>query len=489
MSEKESGSCLAEIRGIEGKETTSGRSTRTSFAKLPRIGIFSSSTNSINDASPKEITEVQSDDASKLPAKPSSRQGTERASTVTTQQLEIHINLSNVIDPTQAVTIKKEETRKEDLDSKEANISNKLAAIPSNDPPIWERGNGIKAKEERPRTKTWPALQYRLWLDASNLPLHLLSNDERANRPPYLLHLLTTRKSQKFSHPGSSNETFKVMSTDGKRNKDWSGNFLNVLRPPFRPDMKRNDSGVLNRKTDKERKGVEGAAAVNGLQVGVGESWQVASSYARRPESHHSGQNQKSIPGRLKSILSVNLPQANQAGKVLYPRIPSRMGPNNFEAFLKQNTSLGGMSHSSESNPERRPQSSSSKLAAAHNIISPRHFCSTSAEVNLLTLRSYARNPKMLQELGEKSRESKLTNVHHNKLLATEAIELSRDGVRHVRFKVPCGNEDDCQFKEALARSKHGGMMKRTLTDVTPPQTPPTFDHSFRISVVPRFSS
>ena len=493
MDEKQSGSCLAEIPGIEDKETPSGRSTRASLAKLPKIGVFSSSSKSVD----AEVPQSDGDQLqTKLTSKPPSRQGTEKASTLTTKQLEIHINLSDVLDSKQAATPKREQTplkrektpmrqmtpmREEREETRIGSKSNKLTAMPSQiDPPIWVWSSVKKGKGERPRTKTWPALQYKLWLDSSNLPLHLLCNDERANRPQHLLLPQTVRKSAKSSRLSSNmNDSFKLtnMSTDhGKSNRDWSVKFLSVSRPSFRPDKKNSDNGILSHKAKEERKRAE-VEAVSGLHVGVGESWQVATSFAHRPESRQR-QNQKLMTRRLRSIDGANLPQV---GKGTYPRIPSRMGQNNLEAFLKQNTTFGDMSHShsGESIPGL------SKLPTA--VISPRHFCNTSAEVSLLTLRSYARNPRMLQELTERNEDfNPAALAHQNEFI--RSVELERDGVRHVRFKVPCGSSEEEEMKVTLARSKNsGGMGNRILSDVTPPQTPPNFDRTFRISVLPTF--
>ena len=488
MDEKQSGSCLAEIRGIEDKETPSGGSTRASLAKLPKIGVFSSSTKSVNE----EVPQTQSDGnqlQNKLTSKPQSRQGTEKASTLTAQQLEIHINLSDVLDSKQAVTPKREETplKREKTpkreEREETRIGSKSTTMPPrNDPPIWERSGVKKGKGERPRTKTWPALQYKLWLDSSNLPLHLLCNDERANRPQHLLLPQMARKGTKSSRPSSSiNDSFKLINTStdhGKTNSDWSVKFLSVSRPPFRSDKKNSDNSVLSHKAEEERKRAE-LDAVNGLHVGVGESWQVATSYAHRPESRQR-QNQKLMigNGKLRSVGGVNLPQV---GRGMYPRIPSRMGQNNLEVFLKQNTTIGDVSHSHSG--EFIP--GLNKLPTA--VISPRHFCNTSAEVSLLTLRSYARNPRMLQELTERNIDFNPSAIAHQNE-SIRSVELERDGVRHVRFKVPCGSGEDEEIKVALARSKNsGGVGNWILSDVTPPQTPPNFDRTFRVSVLSHF--
>ena len=495
MDEKQSGSCLAEIRGTEDKETPSGRSTRASLAKLPKIGVFSSSSKCVDEEAPP--TQPDGDQLqTKLTSKPPSRQGTEKASTLTTQQLEIHINLSDVLDSKQAATPKREETplkrektpmrqmtpkREEREETRIGSKPNKLTAMPSQtDPPIWEQSSVKKGKGERSRTKTWPALQYKLWLDSSNLPLHLLCNDERANKPQHLLLPQVARKSTKSSRPSSSiNDSFKLINTStdhGKSNRDWSVKFLSVSRPPFRPDKKNSDDSLLSHKAEEERKRAE-VEAVSGLHIGVGESWQVATSYAHRPKSRQR-QNQKLMTGRLRSIGGANLPQV---GKGTYPCIPSRMGQNNLEAYLKQDTTFGDVSHShsGESIPGL------SKLPTA--VISPRYFCNTSAEVSLLTLRSYARNPRMLQELTEGNKNfNPAATTHHNESITS--VELERDGVRHVRFKVPCGSSEEEETKVALARSKtSGGMGNRILSDVTPPQTPPNFNRTFRISVLTTF--
>jgi hypothetical protein len=103
----------------------------------------------------------------------------------------------------------------------------------------------------------------------------------------------------------------------------------------------------------------------------------------------------------------------------------------------------------------------------------------------------------MLQELNKNfNPATTIGHLSHEAIIANKPIEFAeRDGVRHVRFKVPCGVTEDEEMKVALATSTMSlknsggiGMGNRILSDVTPPQTPPpNFDQTFRISVLPHF--
>lgn len=437
MAQVESSTRLAEIGRLNEKEPPS-RSIHTSVAKLPKLGVFSTSKSTIptERVTPTQTHSTTAPQRSRLSSQTPSRQGhaKEDTSTVAAKQVDIGINLSYA---NSAVTAKSD-----GLDQVTRGQSKKKpihAGLP-----IWDRKTD---KEERPRTNTWPSLQYRLWLDASNLPLHCLCDDERATRPPYA-YAPKRRKGPKW-FAGSS------YSFADRNNKDWSTRFLCVSKPP-RPVSGR--SGAL--------KGGENEMAAS-LHVGVGESWQVTSSY-----THRGSHDQNKTFGRINCI-SPSVHPSSQTGTFPYPRLPSRMGSNNLEAFLKQSNGLE-LSHSGEP----IPGVPSSKLAM---ITSPRHFCDTSAEVNLLSLRSYARNPTLMEEILERQK-PELPATHQNEL-RREAETFKQhvaDGGRHVRIKVPCGSEEDHVKVEGLRRTTIRNV-KRPRSDVTPPPTPPIMEKAYRI--------
>ena len=318
-------------------------------------------------------------------------------------------------------------------------------------PQIWERG---KDSEERLRTKTWPSLHYRLWLDASNLPRQFLCVDERANRPTDY-------------HKGRRNT-----SSATSNGKNLSTRCLSVSKPPSRQYLSSCDARMRSGSSDLQ----------------VDNSWQVSSSYAHRET--------KDQRASVRSYIRTDSSQAPMPR----PRLPSRMGANNFELFLKQTSA--GVSHS-HSTSERTPIPPS-RLSA---VISPRYHCNTSAEVNLLTLRSFARNPRLLQELAEENRDRGESDECFSTVCGKGCTVYSgrtseegcsdQTGVKHVRFSIPCGGEEGVAEGGARRRSvrrKINSGEKRELesTDVTPPPTPPTFDQAYRIRryiIIPTHSS
>ena len=409
------------------------------MAKLPKLAVFSRSkcATTSSEATPSSSA-LKSD---RLPSKPPSRQGGD-SSNVSIRRLDIRINLPNAngsIIRGEANSSGpghgrgQEGTTRSRSEEKDKHTS---TACP---PQVWERG---KIAEEISRTKTWPSLHYKLWLDASNLPLQYLCEDERANKPTdYLPH--------------------KRKKSSSSANSKLTAQYLSVSKPPSRQSLSSSDTRMRS-----------GPSA---LRVGTENSWRVSSSYAHRES--------KATGGMASS------PQ--HGGNLPRPRLPSRMGSNNLELFLKQNTDK---SHS---------HSTTKETPIPHSkLISPRYYCNTSTEVNLLTLRTFARNPRLLQDLAAERRErenggngdrlatadgSKNRQIWSGRHAEEGSLERNVDGVKHVRFSVPCGAGGEGEEERMVGgerwsvRESGGCGLKQRLTDVTPPPTPPTFEQVYRI--------
>ena len=453
---------LAEIN-TEKEEEPPSKSTRISLSKLPKLGVFSTSkcTSAVEvDRGHSESDRQKEKPLSKPPSR--RRQAKEESSrTVSTQRLDIRIDLPSVKSAAAAAPTDDDEKPQSRGESTTKTLPSCLH--------IWERN---KNKEERSRTKTWPALHYKLWLDASNLPFHLLTNDERANRPPEYYSQPHRRKlSANHVHSGSSN-SFKGAPTV-RNSRDWTARFLSVSKPPVRSTkVSAITSGTSVGKGSAESGSERDAVA--GLRVGVGESWQVTSSYTQKIPRVQD----RLIPTGANS----NTPLAVQnEKKPRYPRLPSRMGPNSLGVYLKQNN-ISRAHHLSEFN-ESRPTTTSSELMT---LVSPRYFCNAGAELSLLTLRSFARNPKMLQEASEMKLSEAVGTMSDEATKDTIETSLGEvGGVKQVRFKVPCGrsNEDDyVKTRAGVVRMNKGGCLRpQVWSDVTPPPTPPTFEQVYRI--------
>ena len=489
--------CLAETQASKESEPVPESSRTSVAAKLPKLGFFSTSkfTSETDVTAPQTSTERKFD---KLPSKPSSRQKLSRGESpiVTAQRLDICIDLPNATS-VDVVTARQSSNSGRSLD--EEKVKNKHV---SNIPQILKRS---KDNDKRLRTKTWPSLQYNLWLGASNLPLHLLCNDERANRPTEDLHFKERGSSQvKMVGMGTSGSS-KAVSAGSRNINEWSSHCLSISKPPVRADM--SNSGTPLRRMRKGSQESTREATASGLRFDAGQSWQVTSSYAHR----------RSRDDSLSSSSS-NVPQglACLTGHLTKPRLPSRMGRNNLEVFLKQNRLFDvASSRVGETNDTAAERTStlSSKLPAVFSTT--RQFCNTSAEVNLLSLRSYARNPRVLQEvMTEREQFEHFAALNKKDVVAsTSPNKLEREsksnedtsaqsthtaarvgGVKQVRFKVPCGMEEDSGTAKGLmaktSRMKNSNT-KQLQSDVTPPPTPSTFEQAYRIKcyITPRIRS
>lgn len=481
MAEQEAASCLAEIPTPSKEIDPASKSGRSSLAKLPKLGFFSTSKCSAEtEPIPVLPTQLEDNVNGRVSSKPPSRQrqAKDEASRVTAQRLDILIDLPNITSSLMARSCdgdrgsspdEKSNTRRKDTSKSESGTNSRQ---------LWERN---RSKEDRVRTKTWPSLQYQLWLDASNLPLHFLCDDERANRP---LDYFYPQRGKKKSNLLSirSNSSVKVDSTNILK-RDVSSQYLSVSKPPVRPNMSSGDVPTTRMRKGssdvKQNTSTELEAAATDVHLGAGKSWQVASSYIHKRSEYRNSSGSRS-----------NTPHLGLSRLPQKPRLPSRMGQNNLEAFLKQ-TNLTHKPVSRDSNRTERP-ASPSKLAT---FISPRHFCNTSAEVHLLSLRSYARNPTLLQEFAETGQ----SNLNHmtvniskkeehsaillDKCQRDEFSRLQSGGMKHVRFTVPCGSERESGSAKVVSAKtkKESSTSKRPWSDVTPPTTPPTLDTAFRI--------
>ena len=486
--------CLAETHASKESEPVPESGRTSVAAKLPKLGFFSTSkfTSETDVTAAQTSTERKFD---KLPSKPPSRQRLSRGESpiVTAQRLDIRIDLPNA---TSVVTARQSCNSGRSLN--EEKVKNKNV---SNTPQILKRS---KDKDKRLRTKTWPSLQYNLWLGASNLPIHLLCNDERANRPTEDLHF-KERGSSQVKMVGMGTSGSSKAASAGRNINELSTHCLSISKPPVRADM--SNSGTPLRRMRKGSQESTREATASGLRFDAGQSWQVTSSYAHRRSRDDSLSSSSNEPQGLACL----------TGHLTKPRLPSRMGRNNLEVFLKQNRLFDvASSRVGETNDTAAEKTStlSSKLPAVFSTT--RQFCNTSAEVNLLSLRSYARNPRVLQEvMTEREQFEHFAALNKKDVVeSTSPNKLEREsksnedtsaqsthtaarvgGIKQVRFKVPCGMDEDSGTAKGLM-AKTSTRMKNSNTkqlqsDVTPPPTPPTFEQAYRIKcyITPRIRS
>ena len=282
-----------------------------------------------------------------------------------------------------------------------------------------------KPGSNRPQSTTWPSLQYNVWLDVSNLPLHFLTNDERVT-PRTIIPLHSTLVPPSSSSGRRRQQIQDVLPTnvplygyhDNKESNDEIVSNLPKLH-------------ISNRSTIKQR------SQATPLRVGGGDhSWRVSSSYTakgRSEDKYHA-----KISGRKGSAVD-RTPSLSISA---VPRLPSRMGNNSLSMYLHQTMTLlqRNADTANTGNTRRHYGNEMSSLGRGLN----------GGQAQLMELKSLARNPsvKRRQDTARQSQQRQVTMTSQSAL----------DGI-----KVP-----------------HGEIV---LSDVTPPPTPPTLEGVCKVRI------
>lgn len=167
----------------------------------------------------------------------------------------------------------------------------------------WKSGS---RRERHPRMLTWPALQYKLWVDSSNLSLHRLSSDRRV-----VANHTRSRRQQQDWTPANNLSLSPIIKSSTER----------VLESAAGSRRTRHKGGNLNEQAK--------------LVVGSPEKWMVDSSlvghHVHPRESSSIGDTKRMSPDFVGEELEGN---EREMGVPTFPRLPSRLGRNSLGCFL-----------------------------------------------------------------------------------------------------------------------------------------------------------
>ena len=241
-----------------------------------------------------------------------------------------------------------------------------------------------------PRVKTWPSLQYKLWIDTSNLSLYRLTAEHRIARPSSI-------KSRQPRSRVSATVTARVPCSNG---------------------------GTILREE-------------NSLSIGSTEKWRVRSSQARKTGTY---------PETKTCLDAANSDLCTQTAVPTIPRLPSRMGRNSFGHFLENSNNGGyfrGANLLSRVNPRlKSPMKTTHKPVAeakdALKALTSQH----DSQIAILKLKGLVRNPAILEQQNTKKDHRKLekeTNIAKDPSLKKEQHEIKKK--KHLSFAIPSGSE------------------------------------------------
>ncbi len=236
------------------------------------------------------------------------------------------------------------------------------------------------ARLGHPRLQTWPSLQYKMWLDTSNLSLYRLTADNRIARPC----------SRQQINRASIRDTPRRIRNNG-----------------------REDS--------------------NNLTVGSPEKWQVNSSQAHRPEPRNTC---------LEAIADTNRDLNGDPGTPIaltMPRLPSRMGRNSLNHFL-ENLNDESLRTSNLSRVSPRVRSSVKKQTSSTVTEATDVMPSSSQHISILKLKGLVRNP-LLGEHNEKQKDGIRKNKTLDTAREQNSKKDKGKEKKHLSFAIPSGSE------------------------------------------------
>ena len=253
-----------------------------------------------------------------------------------------------------------------------------------------EKERQVFSHAERQRTVTWPSLQYKLWIDTSNLSFHRLGLTMR----PFSQALPSRRCSRNLSKQSAQQ---KISSSCGKQVGSE------------RAGLSKEDTQIV---------------------VGSPEKWRVSSSHVtRRATESGNPSRQNTIPREL----------------VSFPRLPSRMGRNSLESFLdnsKEETLSNLQVHpriQTKTGKEKAPDDAVAKVTSLRD-----------SRTNALKLRGVVRNPaKLYAGQQEKVKVTKKVTISTRPGSRNEASssrgaqnEEKPNAKKQLSFKIPFGSSN-----------------------------------------------
>lgn len=322
---------------------------------------------------------------------------------------------------------------------------------------IKQRENWIPVPQERhSHVSTWPALQHRLWVDASNLPLsnpsrYQLNTDRRRfeNRP------LSMRSRRKDQMPTSQEQCHQKKAAQ-------------KLALPARGGGKSFESRLSEEAE---------------LVIGSPEKWRVGSSHIRRT---HRGDGESVNFAEVKFL--------KESGDL--PRLPSRLGRNSLDLYIHSSSPMvrSGMKSPVKGKREcaittkgkREAGTATTDIAVASSVTD------TSLRMKTLKLKGLVRNPALGPErLGPRLEKGKNQSLAETRLNRDATRLQSKSNKKQLSFSIPSA-DSDARVGGAVAgeaskratlrdqkRRERGGVVER---DVSLPQTPLHFEDMYCIT-------
>ena len=303
------------------------------------------------------------------------------------------------------------------------------------------------SNRERARTQTWPSLQYKVWLDTSNLSMHRLNAIDR----PMPTGRVSTTQSTHSNLPSAQQGVAK-----------WSPN----AKKPSTLSMRRGSqtcTGIKPSLLDR----------TDELIVGSPEKWQVVSSHVltdaniAKSTLHGYPREGTATPARGRGVGGGTTSTRYSAGRVEYPRLPSRMGRNTFDSFLDNANGKISLQMRPRLPVKTGPPS------ATVDIVSPRDSDSK-MDPKMLKLKGLIRTPIEHHKEREKrvTISTKMEDIEeHWRNIQQQETEAKTK--KMLSFKVPSSS----------GRGRHE-MRKRgcTGTDTSSPPTPVDMESTYHIT-------
>ena len=290
-------------------------------------------------------------------------------------------------------------------------------------------------RQKHPKTLTWPSLQYKLWVDVSNLP--------PSNLPRCSVNLDTTRNKN-----STSKLPERVTSRQGER----------VMSAKWSTQL----SDKVNLSNRLEEDGV--------LFVGVPETWRVETSHVGQQKYRHKSHDFAS-PGADTTEGIGYGSGATARSDINLPRLSSRLGTSNsLSRYIDNSSSLGpglGVRSPVKSNKSETPIKSKREVATSTTESNTTPL--TDSRTNALRLKGRVRNPDCPQVVKPRQHMEPRTYKHvQEQTVASPALP----GNRKVKGKQAKSNKKlsfaipSAQL-EPEVRTGDNGEIKRVMMEVT----------------------
>lgn len=275
---------------------------------------------------------------------------------------------------------------------------------------------------ERLRTVTWPSLQYKLWIDTSNLSLHRLNI---ARRPVSITH------------------------SSSQSNRNFGGSSASSSRQRTGNDFRHKNA------------------------VDYPEHWHVNSSHVSRGLSSHAIRRE----GFAKNEF---IDGKRPTSRVRFPRLPSRMGRNSLEGFLSN--SKGELLRNLQVDP--RLKSKLPEATTAADSLAPLQDSRTTALKLRGVVRNPDMEHREKVKVVKKVKIS--TQLDSRTETSRGFPRGSRTAAKKLSFKIPVGSSNwEREVEEIVDEQKwvhrYGAGKGVVDTDVAPPPAPLHLEGAYHI--------